>query len=72
MKAIRALKIVLKDTVMSREREYLEEAIKEIEDMQKDFQDIKILFDSEFCRCSKCGKYKRSGFGCSCENDGRH
>ena len=31
MKAIRALKIVLKDTVMSRERAYLEECIKELE-----------------------------------------
>lgn len=34
MKAIRALKIVLKDTVMSGERAYLEECIKELETMQ--------------------------------------
>ena len=33
MKAIRALKIVLKDTVMSRERAYLEECIKELEEL---------------------------------------
>ena len=30
---------------------------------------LKILFDGEFCRCSKCGEYKRSGFGCYCEDE---
>ena len=34
MKAIRALKIVLKDTVMSGERAYLEEAIAELEELE--------------------------------------
>ena len=36
MKAIRALKIVLEDTIMSGERAYLEEAIKELEERQKE------------------------------------
>lgn len=34
MKAIRVLKIVLKDTIKSRERAYLEEAIKELEELE--------------------------------------
>ena len=34
MKALHILKIVLKDTVMSREKEYIEEAIKELKEMQ--------------------------------------
>ena len=34
MKALHILKIVLKDTVMSREKEYVNEAIKELEDLQ--------------------------------------
>lgn len=33
-KALHILKIVLKDTVMSREKEYVNEAIKELEDLQ--------------------------------------
>lgn len=41
----------------------------QIEQLQKDNSRLKILFDSEFCRCSKCGEYKRSGFGCYCENE---
>ena len=34
MKALHILKIVLRDTVMSREKEYVIEAIKELEDLQ--------------------------------------
>lgn len=34
MKALHILKIVLKDTVMSREKEYVNEAIKELEELQ--------------------------------------
>ena len=33
-KALHILKIVLKDTVMPREKEYVNEAIKELEDLQ--------------------------------------
>ena len=33
-KALHILKIVLKDTVMSREKEYVNEAIKELEELQ--------------------------------------
>ena len=57
-------------------KEHIKESIEELENfinnankMQKDIQRLKILFDSEFCRCSKCGEYKRSGFGCYCENE---
>ena len=42
-------------------------AIKQLEKHIKDTYTLKILFDSEFCICSKCGEYKRSGFGCYCE-----
>ena len=34
MKALHILKIVLKDTIMSSEKEYIKEAIKELEDLQ--------------------------------------
>lgn len=34
MKALHILKIVLKDTVMSSEKEYINEAIKELEELQ--------------------------------------
>ena len=34
MKALHILKIVLKDTIMSSEKEYVNEAIKELEDLQ--------------------------------------
>lgn len=47
---------------------YFELSISESKKIQKDNQRLKILFDGEFCRCSKCGEYKRSGFGCCCEN----
>lgn len=47
----------------------LENIKKNNDKLQKDIQKLKILFDSEFCRCSECGEYKRSGFGCSCENE---
>ena len=57
-------------------KEYISDSIKELENfinnndkLQKDIQKLKILFDSEFCRCSECGEYKRSGFGCRCENE---
>lgn len=50
-------------------KSYIIEAIKELKQIEKDLQTMKILFDSEFCRCSKCENLKRSGFGCICEND---
>ena len=34
MKALHILKIVLRDTIMSSEKEYIKEAIKELEDLQ--------------------------------------
>ena len=34
MKALHILKIVLKDTIMSSEKEYINEAIKELEELQ--------------------------------------
>ena len=49
--------------------DYITEAIEQLEKHIKDTYTLKLLFDSEFCRCSKCGEYKRSGFGCYCEND---
>ena len=45
MKAIRALKIILEETVMSGEREYLEEAIKELEELIKKVEASKEYFD---------------------------
>ena len=47
---------------------YFELSINEATKIHKDNQRLKILFDGEFGRCSKCGEYKRSGFGCYCEN----
>ena len=35
MKALHILKIVLKDTIMSREKEYIKKAIKELEELQE-------------------------------------
>ena len=50
-------------------KSYIKEARIELEKIQKDNQKLKILFDSEFCRCLKCNEYKRNGFGCYCENN---
>lgn len=79
MKALRILEEELLNSNSANQEKYIKDAIKEIEElenfinnankMQKDIQRLKILFDSEFCRCSKCGEYKRSGFGCYCENE---
>lgn len=79
MKALRILEEELLNSNSANQEKYIKDAIKEIEElenfinnankMQKDIQRLKILFDSEFCRCSKCGEYKRSGFGCCCENE---
>lgn len=79
MKALRILEEELLNSNSANQEKYIKDAIKEIEElenfinnankMQKDNQRLKILFDSEFCRCSKCGEYKRSGFGCYCENE---
>ena len=79
MKALRILEEELLNSNSANQEKYIKDAIKEIEElenfinnankMQKDIQRLKILFDSEFCRCSKCGEYKRSGFGCFCENE---
>ena len=49
--------------------DYFELSISESNQIQKDNYRLKILFDGEFCRCSKCNEYKRSGFGCCCENE---
>ena len=49
--------------------DYFELTISETKRIQKDNERLKLLFDSEFCRCSKCGEYKRSGFGCYCEDE---
>ena len=49
--------------------DFYELSINEAQKIQKDNQRLKLLFDSEFCRCAKCGEYKRSGFGCYCENE---
>lgn len=79
MKALRILEEDLLNSNSTNQEKYIKDAIKEIEELeniagnakniQKDIQRLKILFDSEFCRCSKCGEYKRSGFGCFCENE---
>ena len=79
MKALRILEEELLNSNSANQEKYIKDAIKEIEELenfinnankiQKDNQRLKILFDSEFCRCSKCGEYKRSGFGCICENE---
>lgn len=79
MKALRILEEELLNSNSANQEKYIKDAIEEIEElenfinnankMQKDNQRLKILFDSEFCRCSKCGEYKRSGFGCFCENE---
>lgn len=47
---------------------YFDFSIQETKRIQKDKERLKILFDGEFCRCSKCGEYKRYGFGCYCED----
>ena len=49
--------------------DYFELSINEAKRIQKDNERLKILFDSEFCRCSKCGEYKRIRFGCYCEDE---
>ena len=58
MKALHILKIVLKDTIMSSEKEYIKEAIKELEDLQKDIQvitdDKRVLKDFVFTNCNEC------------------
>jgi hypothetical protein len=43
MKALHILKIVLKDTIMSREKEYIKEAIKELEELQEKKSLVKTL-----------------------------
>lgn len=61
MKALRALKIVLKDTILTSQRAYLEEAIAELEEAMKpktckgcvhevgDMQDLYCAFCSRSC-----------------------
>lgn len=49
--------------------DYFELTISETKRIQKDNEKLRLLFDSEFCRCSKCGEYKRSGFECCCEDE---
>lgn len=44
--------------------------INETKRIQKDNARLRVLFDDEFCRCSKCGEYKRKGFGCYCGDEG--
>ena len=43
MKALHILKIVLKDTIMSREKEYIKKAIKELEELQEKKSLVKTL-----------------------------
>ena len=76
LKAIEILKDIqgsklcgVKPTLVKWNLEDFNNAIKELEQCQKDLQTLKILFDSGFCRCSNCGQYKRSGFNRCCEND---
>ena len=58
MKALHILKIVLKDTIMSSEKEYINEAIKELEDLQRNIQiitdDERILKEFIFTNCNEC------------------
>ena len=46
MKALHILKIVLKDTIMSREKEYIKEAIKELDAYITNYQGIKRRLES--------------------------
>ena len=48
MKALHILKIVLKDTIMSREKEYIKEAIKELEDLQN--RSCENCYESKTCK----------------------
>ena len=43
MKALHILKIVLKDTIMSREKEYIKEAIKQLQELQEKKSLVKTL-----------------------------
>jgi hypothetical protein len=46
MKALHILKIVLRDTIMSREKEYIKEAIKELEQLNSQCCDNCIYFSN--------------------------
>jgi hypothetical protein len=63
LKAIRVLKIVLKDTIMSGEKKYLEEAIEEIEELQKNkFNEF------EFTSCNDCKHKINKAHTIECSN----
>ena len=76
LKAIEILKDIqgsklcgVKPTLVEWNLEDFNNAIKELEQYQKDLQTLKILFDPSFCRCSNCGQYKRGGLACGCDTD---
>ena len=71
-KALHILKIVLKDTIVSSEKEYVNEAIQELEDLHKKIDVLKEYVRVanlyiEFYRC-KCGALGRVGYLCSNED----
>ena len=71
MKALHILKIVLKDTVMSGEKEYINEAIKELEDLQSrscencKFLDIDLICTNENTPCYSEYSGRYDNFSCS-------
>ena len=76
MKALHILKIVLRDTIMSSEKEYIKEAIKELEDIQKDMQvitdDRRTLKDFVFTNCNECKNKVENRFTETCLNCKRY
>ena len=44
-------------------------AIRELQQVQKDFNKLKEIFECEIERCVHCGNYKRKGFGCDCSSE---
>lgn len=74
MKALHILKIVLKDTIMSSEKEYIKSAIKELEELQENKSLVKTLekYNEEMIdlrkenqdlksrSCDNCKHYKQS------------
>lgn len=71
MKALHILKIVLKDTVMSREKEYIEEAIKELEELQNrscencKYLDIDLICTNEDTPCYSEYSGRSDNFNCN-------
>lgn len=71
MKALHILKIVLKDTVMSSEKQYINEAIKELEEIQKrtcencKFLDMDLICTNENTPCYSEYSGRYDNFSCS-------